>query len=166
MNSLFQCSAKEILKTVSGVYQGKLKIFMSLTECKLLRTVKYILRVMGSELTEQWNFRECISLWEKLSVKRNKSKWMKHSNVITPWPQSTRELYRQSGRRRSAKLVPTFADRGVSRGQRNGSPQPLISDLAPYILLNIFLSKITRACNVLIAVNSNYCRKRPFVFLQ
>ena len=36
-------------------------------------------------------------------------------------------LGRQSGRRRSAKLVPTFADRGVSRGQRNGSPGPLIS---------------------------------------
>ena len=35
-------------------------------------------------------------------------------------------LGRQSGRRRSAKLVPTFADRGVSRGQRNGSPRPLI----------------------------------------
>ena len=34
---------------------------------------------------------------------------------------------RQSGRRRSAKLVPTFADRGTSRGQRNGSPRPLIS---------------------------------------
>ena len=34
---------------------------------------------------------------------------------------------RQSARRRSAKLVPTFADRGVSRGQRNGSPRPLIS---------------------------------------
>ena len=33
----------------------------------------------------------------------------------------------QSGRRRSAKLVPTFADRGASRGQRNGSPRPLIS---------------------------------------
>ena len=29
-----------------------------------------------------------------------------------------------AGRR---KLVPTFADKGVSRGQRNGSPQPLIS---------------------------------------
>jgi len=29
-------------------------------------------------------------------------------------------LGRQSGRRRAAKLVPTFADRGVSRGQRNG----------------------------------------------
>jgi len=34
---------------------------------------------------------------------------------------------RQNGRRRSAKLVPTFPDRGVSRGQRNGSPRPLIS---------------------------------------
>ena len=34
---------------------------------------------------------------------------------------------RQSGRRRSAKLVPTFADRGVSRGQRKRSPRPLIS---------------------------------------
>ena len=33
----------------------------------------------------------------------------------------------QSGRRRSAKLVPNFADKGVSRGQRNGSPRPLIS---------------------------------------
>ena len=28
---------------------------------------------------------------------------------------------------RSAKLVSTFVDRGVSRGQRNGSPRPLIS---------------------------------------
>ena len=37
------------------------------------------------------------------------------------------ELYRQSGRRRSAKLMPTSADRGVSRAQRNGSPRPLIS---------------------------------------
>jgi hypothetical protein len=25
------------------------------------------------------------------------------------------------------EVVPTFADRGVLRGQRNGSPQPLIS---------------------------------------
>ena len=40
---------------------------------------------------------------------------------------SASELYRQSGRRRSAKLVPTFAGRGVSRGQRNGSPRPLNS---------------------------------------
>ena len=38
------------------------------------------------------------------------------------------DLGRQSGsRRRSAKLVPTFEDRGMSRGQRNVSPRPLIS---------------------------------------
>jgi hypothetical protein len=46
-----------------------------------------------------------------------------------------KQLYRRSDRRVSAKLVPTFADRGVSRGQRNGSsrhysrfsrPEPLL----------------------------------------
>ena len=42
----------------------------------------------------------------------------------SPWPYYASELYRQSGRRWSAKLVQTFADRGVSRGQRNGSPRP------------------------------------------
>jgi hypothetical protein len=50
--------------------------------------------------------------WQKLHLITKK----------TPWPQSASELYGQSGRRRSAKLVPTFAGRGVSRGQRNGSP--------------------------------------------
>jgi hypothetical protein len=34
------------------------------------------------------------------------------------------EQYRLNDHRLSAKLVPTFADRGVSRGQRNGSPRP------------------------------------------
>jgi hypothetical protein len=34
---------------------------------------------------------------------------------------------RPSDRRLLAKLVPTFVDRGVSRGHRNGSPRPLIS---------------------------------------
>jgi hypothetical protein len=29
---------------------------------------------------------------------------------LTPWSQFESELYRQSGRRKSAKLVPTFAD--------------------------------------------------------
>jgi len=45
-------------------------------------------------------------------------------------------LGRQSGRRRSAKLVPTFADRGVSRGQRNGSPRPLIFVYRTWIATN------------------------------
>jgi hypothetical protein len=30
----------------------------------------------------------------------------------TPWPESASELYRPSDRRLSAKLVPTFANRG------------------------------------------------------
>jgi hypothetical protein len=33
----------------------------------------------------------------------------------------TSELYRQSDRRLSAKLVPTVADRGAPRGWRDGS---------------------------------------------
>jgi hypothetical protein len=33
-------------------------------------------------------------------------------NKQTPWLQSASELYRPSGRRLSAKLVPTFADGG------------------------------------------------------
>jgi hypothetical protein len=31
---------------------------------------------------------------------------------VTPWPEFASELYRPSDRRFSAKLVPTFADRG------------------------------------------------------
>jgi hypothetical protein len=37
------------------------------------------------------------------------------------WPESARELYRQSEHRLSAKLMPTFADRVVLRSQRSGS---------------------------------------------
>jgi hypothetical protein len=36
---------------------------------------------------------------------------------LTPWLRAASELYRPSDRRLSAKLVPTFADRGVSNGQ-------------------------------------------------
>jgi hypothetical protein len=35
------------------------------------------------------------------------------SKTKTPWPESASELYRASNRRLSAKLVPTFADRGL-----------------------------------------------------
>jgi hypothetical protein len=41
-----------------------------------------------------------------------------------PWPESASELYRLSERRLSAKLVQTFADRGVSHSQHNGSLRP------------------------------------------
>jgi hypothetical protein len=48
-------------------------------------------------------------------------------NKETPWPESARELYRLSDRRFLAKLVQTFADRGVSHIQRGGSPMAVIS---------------------------------------
>jgi hypothetical protein len=43
------------------------------------------------------------------------------------WPESASEIYRPSDRRLSAKLVPIFVDRGVSRGQRSGSPTAVFS---------------------------------------
>jgi hypothetical protein len=39
----------------------------------------------------------------------------------TPWSESANELYRPRNRRLSAKWLPTFADREVTRGQREGS---------------------------------------------
>ena len=50
---------------------------------------------------------------------------------------------RQSGHRRSAKLVQTFADRGLSRGQRNGSPRPLISVYRTWIFVQLESQKFT-----------------------
>jgi hypothetical protein len=50
--------------------------------------------------------------------------------LVTKWiPGATTHggLGLQSSRYRSAKLVPTLTDRGVSRGQRNDSPRPFIS---------------------------------------
>jgi hypothetical protein len=44
-----------------------------------------------------------------------------------PWPESARELYGPSDRPLSAKLVPTFANRGVSRSQSGGSPTAVFS---------------------------------------
>jgi hypothetical protein len=43
------------------------------------------------------------------------------------WPESASELYRPSNRRLTAKLVPTFADRGVSRSQSRGFPKALLA---------------------------------------
>jgi hypothetical protein len=44
------------------------------------------------------------------------------TNKQTQLPESASELHRPSYRRLSVKLVPTFADREVSRSQRGGSP--------------------------------------------
>jgi hypothetical protein len=45
----------------------------------------------------------------------------------TPWLEVASKLYRPSDRHLSAKLVPTFADGGVSRSQHSGSPTAVIS---------------------------------------
>jgi hypothetical protein len=58
---------------------------------------------------------------------RNKAK--------SPWPEYASELYRSSDRSMSAKLVPTFADIGVSRGQDDGSPRPYFRVSRPVPLL-------------------------------
>jgi hypothetical protein len=55
-------------------------------------------------------------------------KILKRSNKKqTPWPEFASELYRPNDRRLSAKLVPSFVDRGVPRSQRAGSPTAVIS---------------------------------------
>jgi hypothetical protein len=58
----------------------------------------------------------------------------------TPWSESASELYRPSDRRLSAKLMSTFADREVSRSQRDGSPYGRnlgFLDLCRYFLLQV-----------------------------
>jgi hypothetical protein len=47
--------------------------------------------------------------------------WLGTRHVLD---ESASELYRPSDRRLSAKLVPTFADRRMSRGQGGGSLRP------------------------------------------
>jgi hypothetical protein len=56
----------------------------------------------------------------------------------TPWPEPRTNYSRPSDHRMSAKLVPIFADRGVSRGQRDGSLRPYsrISRLEPLPLVS------------------------------
>jgi hypothetical protein len=44
-----------------------------------------------------------------------------------PWPESASELYRSGDRSLSPKLVPSFAERAVSRIQRGGSLTELLS---------------------------------------
>jgi hypothetical protein len=51
-----------------------------------------------------------------------------NNNIITPWLYSASEIYRPSGRRLPANLVPTLAVRGLSRGQRSVYPTAVISD--------------------------------------
>jgi hypothetical protein len=53
----------------------------------------------------------------------------KQETKQTPWPLSASELYRPSDRRKSGKIVATFADRVVSRSQRGESSTAVTSVL-------------------------------------
>jgi hypothetical protein len=53
----------------------------------------------------------------------------------TPWPKSASEFYRPRDHRLLAKLVPTLADRGVSRSQRGRSLRPYYRFSRPEPLL-------------------------------
>jgi hypothetical protein len=59
-------------------------------------------------------------------------------SCITPWPEFASELYRQSDHSLPAKLVPTCGDRGLSCGQRDGSPRAYsrISISEPLLVLS------------------------------
>jgi hypothetical protein len=56
-----------------------------------------------------------VSLLNRLHKKKGEKK--------PPWHKSASKLYRLSDRRLSETLVPTFADRGLPRGQHDGSLQ-------------------------------------------
>jgi hypothetical protein len=72
--------------------------------------------------------------------------------LIIPWPVSLSELYRQSDRRLSAKLVPTFADRGCH----------VVSVTNPYGRILGFLDRqlILQLTNTTIIIPENYIK--PF----
>jgi hypothetical protein len=66
----------------------------------------------------------------------NKDTIKKNTNSVAS------ELYRPSDHHLSAKLVPTFADRGVSHGQCSGSPMVVILiDASKEVGLNINVEK-------------------------
>jgi hypothetical protein len=58
-------------------------------------------------------------------------------NNITPWRQYASKLYQPSDCCLSAKPVPTFADRGVPGGQRDGSLRPYSRSSRPETVFNM-----------------------------
>jgi hypothetical protein len=69
-----------------------------------------------------------IALWNSTELTENtisNTHFLKETKQTNPV--AIGGYYRPTGRRFSAKLVPTFAGRGVSHGQHNGFPLPSIS---------------------------------------
>jgi hypothetical protein len=59
--------------------------------------------------------------------------------IISPCSESGIELHRPSDRRLSAKLLPTFADSGVSRNQRRRIPYGRNLDSLDIIIIIIII---------------------------
>jgi hypothetical protein len=68
----------------------------------------------------------CVNIRDQ-KTKAERNVQLKFTLKKTSCLESASELYRPSDPRLSAKLVPTFADRGVSHGQCGGSPTAVIS---------------------------------------
>jgi hypothetical protein len=85
-------------------------------------------RFVTSFINELDEAKDVPSIRHFLLLQLNQSWWVCcDKQKQTLWPESASELYRPSDHRLSAKLVPTFADRGVSRSQRGGSLTAVIS---------------------------------------
>ena len=79
------------------------------------RTVMQSERSLSTLLTVVINFVLLVVIVVMVAVVKLGRRSTELMHFKTPWPQSASELYRQSGRRRSAKLVPTFCgQRGVT----------------------------------------------------
>jgi hypothetical protein len=63
----------------------------------------------------------------------------KNKQKHTPWPESGSKLYRPSDCRLSVKLVPTFADRGVSRSRCGRSHTAVISVIYTVLFQRTYL---------------------------
>jgi hypothetical protein len=106
-----------------------------------MRTSKFLDTLCVPESQAGWllTFR-LLALWIVLWI-------LPSASHKTPWPESASELYRPIHRRLSAKLVPTFANRGRPRGYRDGSLRPYsrISRPEPLLfLLSISSVVLTR----------------------
>jgi hypothetical protein len=82
-----------------------------------MANILHIKHIRCGEMRYDWN----------VSIALQFLNFNKQNKQQTPWSESAGELCRQSDRRLSAKLVPIFADNGVSRSQRGGSPTTVVS---------------------------------------
>jgi hypothetical protein len=85
----------------------------------------------------EWGSLSLVSTIEELLGRKSSGSGLENREYgrWDPWPSSTSELYRPRDSSLSAKLVPTYADRGVSHGQRNRSPRPYSQISRPEPLL-------------------------------